>query len=180
MSDKANPDMPIPSDNYESKEKIVNGKHIVKVLYESNDIEIPSVIYARYIDYHNVDTLKATMDTMVKALDSLATPTYVIVNFEGVDMVANSLMNVREHPVYAHPKAKIGMVYGMNIAVRFQNELVANSAVKSGEKVKATPRYYDNIEHVVSELPKDFPDQIRSEILEEVYRIENNLRNNKE
>jgi hypothetical protein len=173
-------EMPVLPDNFQSNELIVNGKHVVKVLYESNEEITPSVLYARYIGNHDVETLKATMDKMVEELNSLKTPTYVIVNFEGVDMVPNSLMNVKEHPVYAHPKVKTGLVYGMNIAVKFQNQMVAHSAVRSGEKQNPTPRYYDDIAHVISNLAKDYPEDLRNQILNQVNEIEDNLKNNKE
>lgn len=106
------------------------------------------VLYVGYQGYQTPDTLKACLDDMAAALDTITYPAVVLISWVEVTQSEKDVLRSQPgHRAYSHPMAARGVLVGFNPLEVMMNESTAVSS--RGSK---NTQYFPNIESAMEYL----------------------------
>lgn len=120
------------------------------------------VLYANYKGHQTTETITACLDEMVKELDTVEEPVFVLINWlEVTETDPKALFSVRGHRAYSHPMAARGVLVGMPGQAKFENEV---TAVRTRDSKNT--QYYDTLEEALHYLRHFLSDDFSGSISE--------------
>lgn len=82
------------------------------------------LLFVRYKGHQTVETLTACLDAMAAEFDRVRAPAIVLIDWRPVEkMDFKALITVRGHRAFSHPMAARGVLVGMDVQTRFENEI---------------------------------------------------------
>jgi hypothetical protein len=87
------------------------------------------VLYVSYLGYQTPETLKACLDDMAAALDTVTHPIVILINWAEVTKSDKDVLRSQpNHRAYSHPMAARGVLVGLNPLEVMINETTAVKA----------------------------------------------------
>ena len=94
--------------------------------HETRWLKPDRVLYVSYQGHQTPDTLKACLDDMAAALDTVSHPVVVLINWAEVTKADKDVLRSQPgHRAYSHPMAARGVLVGFNPLEVMMNETTA-------------------------------------------------------